>query len=934
MESFFELAFPEVSFNYSGDTHIKCPFPHKLTSGEEYYEENASMSIDIEKGIYHCFSCKAKGNELQFMKDFMNITLKQANQLKNILSKSTETSLDWQVARELLHTNKHEVQMIKEKYMFTEQVIDKLQIGMEAPGRGIAFPVFLYDKLIDVISYNPKNKPKYRKRPGSENGIIMPYDEWSINKKPTVIVAGQKDLGIALSHNINAIAITGGEGEIPALFLKDFTDRTVYIVYDNDETGQTGAVKVANAIQPYAKIIKIINISKVCIEKGEDLWDYFVKYGKEKKDLNKLIKNTKPYTEEDFQKEKEKEYPTVSLAQASTTKYINKVVRSDIQTIATDEYKFLMPTAIHAVKLYANDTPAKNKLNVQQKIYWNYNIHNAKDLFYLIDNNLKEEQIKKNIRRLLKYPNEFGLSIRYDVQETIHKCTVADYFEATSIDDEVTEYTAYSLGKKLTSGNKYKITYKLVPNPQKGNALYMVIFDIEESQDSVSKFQITPQVIIDLKKFQVHKPDSLAVTISSHLDRVKGILNADYESSLLEPIDLWFHTPLKMDIGNQKGLRAYLDTLIVAESRVGKSTTVIALQETYGLGTRIPLNGHNSSIAGIIGGSHKTPNGFQIRAGAIPRAHKNAVILEELAKAKGDLLAEISELRSSGYASITRVSGTIHIPALVRMLTLTNSKATGAVPKPISSYPNGIEIVTDLVGKAEDIARYDMIVVLPSSGAKWINPFFKGKEPFSKQEYRNRIRWIWSRQAHQIIITSNIYEYVIKHANELNKTFDSHIKIFGTEAWLKIIRLATAIAGYVCSTDDTYQNIVVQKEHVDYAVNLLLSLYDNSTFRFRNYVEEERQYRNIDNNGIEQLEKTWRTYSVILKHLENQATTNQKNLQAVAGLETTTYNIIISTLVKNKFIRFSGYDIIPTERFRKGMEKINRDKQGPIVILR
>ena len=99
-----------------------------------------------------------------------------------------------------------------------------------------------------------------------------------------------------------------------------------------------------------------------------------------------------------------------------------------------------------------------------------------------------------------------------------------------------------------------------------------------------------------------------------------------------------------------------------------------------------------------------------------------------------------------------------------------------------------------------------MIVILPDRGNAQIDPLWVPEEPFEEQIYRDKIRWVWSRTAEQIIIDRETQVYIVNTANELNKVYEGHIKIFGTEAWKKLARLSIAVAGYVCSTDETYEN--------------------------------------------------------------------------------------------------------------------------------
>jgi hypothetical protein len=358
---------------------------------------------------------------------------------------------------------------------------------------------------------------------------------------------------------------------------------------------------------------------------------------------------------------------------------------------------------------------------------------------------------------------------------------------------------------------------------------------------------------------------------------------------------------------------------------------VQALQKVYGLGTRVPLNGKNASIAGIIGGSHQTKNGYQIRAGIIPRSHRGAIIFEELGKASNELLRELTDIRSSGIATITRVSGSTSLPATVRMLTLTNPKVTGTQPRPISSYANGIQVVTDLVGNAEDIARYDIMAILPERGSSSIDPFFNPPEPFSEEAYRARIRWIWSREPEQVNIEEDVYRYAVNVANQANKKYNSYIKIFGTEAWLKLLRIAVCVAGYTVSTDKHFENIIVTKEHIDYAIDLVTKLYDNPTFRLKEFVDSERKYRECKKEDIEELQKIWDMSPNIVEALLDNSIINKSGLQMSSGESMENLSRTVNNLVKNQFVRIEQYNIIASEKFRKAMLGVKRKSKIPQI---
>jgi hypothetical protein len=255
---------------------------------------------------------------------------------------------------------------------------------------------------------------------------------------------------------------------------------------------------------------------------------------------------------------------------------------------------------------------------------------------------------------------------------------------------------------------------------------------------------------------------------------------------------------------------------------------------------------------------------------------------------------------------------------------LSNVKSSSGSIKPIATYPNGIAVVTELVETAEDIARYDLIVILGDRGNSQIDPFWVPAEPLSSDAYRTRIRWIWSRTPEQINISEEVGRYIMQKANELNRDFDSHIKIFGTEAWKKVTRLATAVAGYLVSTDDTYENIVVTRDHVDYAVQYFLRIYDNPIFKLREYVKYERTFSTIDADGIAALQGFYTKYPALCIQLSRSAVCSKNMLSSAAGLSADDLNKALSGLTRCFFIRYEGYDIVPTERFRKGFAQINQ----------
>ena len=920
MASFFEYYFSEYDFS-KRETAVCCPFPHRTESGLEYTETRPSAHINLDRGLFHCKVCDKGLSETSFIAELFGCSYESAIKIAKMFT-SKEDKYTWDKGTQLTDN-------IKELCLslgISEKVIEELDIRTEL-GDEIAFPVFMYNKLVDVRSYRPHDRAnKIRSKVGTTSGLIIPFDLWidTPKNKWTILCAGEKDMAVTRSQGLNAITLTGGEKALPKL-LSVFKNRKVAICYDNDEAGIAGARALASYLFKVAAEVRVVtSFHKTCTEHGEDLTDYFTKYKKTKEDLQKCIIETPSFTLEEAKEEQLKRKPLITLLEASKPQYINRVVQSNVQVVATFEKAMPVPTTIYAKKINSSGDLKYNQMAVGEERTWELSENTCQDVLKLIDNNFSEAQIRDNIRELLGISKqERDIKVEKPTKDTVYECNVTDLFEATSRDIATIEFTAYVLKKRLESGKKYLITYKLVPHPYKGQQLTMIILDVEEACDSISNFHITEEVKKNLNKFK-NLEGTCKEKLNTLSEMAKAYIGYDGYNTLIQAIDLSFHTVLEFNFGAFKNVRGYLDTLIVAESRVGKSSTAEALQRLYGLGAFTSLAGNSATIPGIIGGSTKVNGNYQTRAGLIPMNHRGLVIFEELAKCNTNLVKELTDIRSSNQVRIARVSGTLTLPALVRMITLTNVKNTTNKIKPINSYPNGVDILVELIGSPEDIARYDLMLVLGDQGNRTIDPFWEPTNPFEPEAYQTRIRWIWSRTADQVIIDKEIGHYILEKCNELNQEYDSHIKIFGTEAWKKVTRLAIAIAGYTVSTDETYEKIIITKEHVDTAIDYLISCYDNSTFKLKEYVTTERLYNTIDDDGVKLLQELYNQNPSIMIQLEKLNSTNKQNLMAATGLDSELYNKFMQRLTQGLFITYEGYDIVPTQRFRLGMSKINR----------
>ena len=915
----FDLVFPNLTM---GENSVLCPFHH---------EKTPSMSINVQQKVYHCFGCGAAGTENDFIVQYYGIGRGQVSVFKEALFKSDALS-DYEAfaisdgAYKENYTYKELVKM-----GISPKILEDLKVGSEVtvtPEEGSApsittdtsstrliFPVIVKDRVLDLRAYTVSKAefPKTLSKAGAPAGLILPYHLWEPDKSTTVICEGEKDMAFARTYGYNAISL-GGAGNIPNTMLECFRDRDVVIVYDNDNPGKAGATKLASALYSVTKYVKIANIGEYVKEDKEDITDFFVKYKYGNKEFDEMLEKAKPFDSTEQEKFIKASYPEVSLNEASTT-YLGKVVRSNVQVMATYEDQYSVPSYATITKTRNGGKEECNRHRQGDTEYWSLQRGNFEDILVLTDNNLKKPQISDNIKMLAGWANEEYVQVHTSNPKTIFKACVADCTESVVAKDiKRTEFTCYT-EEKLEAGKNYQLIYKVVPHPYRGQQQVLIVLEVKESGDVVTSFEVTPDVVNDLKEFQKYGFKEL-------VERQKAYIKFNVDNRLLEFIDLWYHTPKEFNFGHMQNVRGYLDGIIITESRVGKSTTAQALSKVYGgLGAIASLAGSAATPAGLIGGSVKAGSSSQIRPGLIPRQHNKAIIFEELAKAKYSLMPELTDIRSSGIVRINRSTGDLTLPASVRILFLTNPKTDddGAV-RPIMAYPNGIEVVKPLVPAIEDIARFDFIYVLGETNTD-IDPLWTPPEGFTEKQLQSRIRWVWSRKCNQIRIDPDIQQYIVDKSKYFNNEYGCSVKIFSTETWKKIARLSIAIAGYMVSTDIEFNNIIVKKRHVDIACVLLESIYNNPIFKLKEYVNEERKTLNCTVMDVETAIELLKRYPTMIDYMENNNNIAKNTLMTVSGLDNMLFNEAVQTLSKNHFITMTRDRIYPTPKMLIALKK-------------
>ena len=319
-------------------------------------------------------------------------------------------------------------------------------------------------------------------------------------------------------------------------------------------------------------------------------------------------------------------------------------------------------------------------------------------------------------------------------------------------------------------------------------------------------------------------------------------------SNLHLAIDLVFHSPLRFYFGKRMLEKGYPEVLIVGDTRCGKSETTKALLRHYRLGAR--SSGENTTIAGLVGGVQPIRNRWRISWGRIPLNHKRLLAIDEVGGLTTDDIATMSDLRSSGIAEITKIQ-TERTFAKTRLVWLSNPRQNSS----IDSIGSGPTIIEKLIGKPEDIARFDFAILLDRSEVT-DDEADERKQPNVPHKYtsdfcHNLVLWAWSRSPDQVRLNAATVDACHELGKKMSKKYSSDCPIVNSmEQKIKLARLSVALACRLFSCSESGSHVHVTPEHVEYIFDFLCEQYDAPPFGFDIFSRRKFASETIDDPSV------------------------------------------------------------------------------------
>ena len=895
---FFKKYFSEVENWNSEEVKVRCPF---------HSDTHPSASINTYKDLFHCWVCDIGYNEEQFIARINGISNTDAVKLLN----KYQVQDKWEVEKGLLWSDQTMLTKVI-SLGFSKELIEEMKLGLikdEFGKKYLGIPIYYNNILVDVRRYNImkyENQPKMKSNDNARVGWLVPYDKFLSSNEICYLFEGEKDMLMARELGINAYTLTGGAGAVPNEYvINAFKDKDIVICYDNDDAGHKGMESMYKELKDIVKSIKYIEIGDVVKEDKEDFYDYIHKY-------NGNIFEFYSLDQHHFNLKEIDSIKISTIKDALKDSKIKKDLRSIVTVTSEFADPYSVPTVVEIEKV--KDTGTKlDTMFENEKRTWFLEKSNMQDMLELIEVNAKTVELNAKFRSYLNVPaKEPGIEIKPKELKTIFKSIITD----KDYDGSGVSLDIYSF-EKLNVGSQYVIDYKIYPHPTKNQKLIAVAFNVKLINDSNN-------YTINKEKLSVFKSDG---NIKERLDRLyesaKHHIAKHLNYNIWLMSDLVFNSILDFNYGEP--MKGALDVFFLGDTQVGKSETTSKMVELYNFGHFLSLK--TSTTVGLIGGSNKVDGAFCNTIGAIPRQHKRLAILEEFSGARPDFIKTMTDIRSSNELRISRVSGELIVPCKLRMITISNPiNDENGNPRFLNTFPNGVMPLMELIKSAEDVARYDGFLLIPKVENRF-NPFayqLTG-EKIPKECYEEKAKWVVTRGIDNVKFADGVESYIWEKAEELNKLFECNFPLFGTTTSKKLARFCVALASLVMEVDESYENIIVTKEIVDFIVEYLISIYTSPTFKLREYALDYRSYSEYTDKDVKNLQSLYAHNSTFIDFIGTQNRTTRSNLLSISGLESAKFSPLFNKMVAYKFIRLNNDNVYPTNKFRKVYNLIDKN---------
>ena len=857
--------------------YAKCPF---------HAEKTPSFTVNVETGEWYCHGCGKGGTEKEFIQYYFDVTPEVAKfaysqwQKKGELPFPKQEDIDRWHAQLLAQSKEVE---ILHSFGFTDEVIEELHLGYD--DLRITIPIKgRTGYWVNVRRY----LPPHRRIAGAKNSKCVnirnlgsrryyPYE--AFDQQTIFIVEGEKDCIAARSQGYNAVTSTGGSA-IPTDELILFQGKDVILMLDQDSVGERNVKNYSIMLRNIARSISVLNLP--C----KDYSDFYQKYGTY--DIMKFV-----HTLEEIEKETDKQAAQdVSLVRSEFTENLNTWMKLNKMSVVGVEPKiYTIPTKLKAFCKNVKCTKPCPLAVESQEVEID-----VRQLLRFVDasDNAQDTYVRGlyGCKHVCAEPVDFTNIQKIIFQES---ASFIDGLEESSFENRygVYMYTDFRLSATL----KYNFEACRVTDPRSQQNYYI----IRSAEAVAQKMPLIVPDALDRYRTVASVCDTCDELIGYWYKEWMPALAIEGRPDLFGAILLTYCSVT--EIPWQAGLiKGWLDTMIIGDTRTGKSQMAQRFVKLLGLGGYI--NGENARNTGVIGGVQRFGDSWVITWGAIPMNDRGLLIIDEASGLEIDDVKNLSSTRSSGAVTLNKiVKGEAR--ARTRLVWLSNPRSGRNLS---DFYWKGYGAFQEFIPVVEDQARYDLVLTAAREDVDVLDGIDSEVQP-NIDAWNNLFSYAWTVDSSNIIFPKDFKITMREVAKELNEKYGGGPLVVGVAVHEKLLRLTCAFA--VLCGDIHDGKLKINEKHLKFAVEFLSTTLEKPSFGYSDFIKEFKRAQTRKTENINFVRGLLTMYPA-MRVLLSSSCFKGFQFQEILGIDRIDSSKILSDLITRGLIRpSSGASYVP-----------------------
>lgn len=873
-------------------------------------DSKRSASLNVDQGLWFCNVCGGGrvSQLLQMSKHFIapdarsagsnGSSRRSAEQPEEIISEAQVAG--W--ASHLLSNTERLDDFVNQRGI-TPEIISRYEIGFDPDKKVYTIPVRGQDgSLLNVRRYNLNPGPTSTKIwsiKGMSPVELYPFKTILDEPEFFIICEGELDGLRTIQEGYPAITRTAGADVWKGEWSEHFAGKRVYVCNDRDDKGDVANRKLTRMLGKICDLRIVTLPYPHTPKRGKDLTDFWQENDADA--FEELLAQAERVGKTNGD-DKESELETVTVLDSFDARRAGEPVELIVTIKGRKEPGYLVPSAARMV--CTRDAGAKCAICPMNAAGGDHLVEIDPDdpiVLGLIDT--PTPMVKQQIAESFGVPGgRCGkLQTEYEGQQSVEMLFARpsiDHSDGTKAADYKSIKVTH-VGKHDTMANTtVSFTGALQANPKTQTNEFQA-WDVRQLETSVDHFEVTDEVIKELGIFRAkgkQRPLKKLGDISRELAESVTLIYGRPEMHAL--MDLVFHSPLAFNFGGQFVSRGWLEAVIVGDTRTGKSEAAHRIIQHYRAGELISCE--SATFAGVIGGVQQLGGkDWVVTWGVVPINDKRLVVLDEISGLTTEEISQMSEVRSSGVAKLTKIQQEATL-ARTRLLWLGNPRNAK-----MFNYTYGVDALGPLIGNTEDIARFDLAMALRMDDvpSEEINRPHRAPTPvYTSDLCHQLLMWAWTRQPDDIKWGRGAEKRVYELAQEMGKRYIEEPPLVQVaNVRIKIARVAVALALRTFNTPDGHK-VEVMPEHAEDAVIFMDRIYQMETFGYAARSQERINDREEAIANKKTISEYLKGRPTLAKYLRSTGKFRRQDLEEVLSVDRQEANAVINTLWEARMV--------------------------------